>query len=480
MTHKGHIFLALLKIGNDKRVMKTLKLVAMALAMGATVHLAPAQTADPANTAQNSPAQNSTMILGNIRVLKVEGSGGKILDSAGNSSPLKEGAFIRQGTTIKTGKENSVTLLFDNGTTVNVKPDSDFSIDSFAQDPFNSSNVDYQTAKSEPSSSVTRLKVSEGTIVVDIAKLKKNSSFQIATPVGSAGIRGTSLGITSNSKNQANPVTLAVTTGVVQMKTAAGSRAVGGGQSVGVGSTGGFNANPPGAQQLQTSTGQTTAAMQQSVPPNAFQGVPPPAPAPPAAGSTLSAAQMATVQAASEQGTDALVAAVEALAAESPEAAADIAAAAADALPTAATNVAVAAATVAPAAAAQIAASVAQVAPAAAPQIASSVAAAVPAAAVQVAQSVASAAPQAATAIAAAVIAAVPTANATAISAATQAGSQQSTQPGGGNQPANTGDQGTSTQGQSLPGATGGTTGGSGTPPRPTPPPVPTPTPASN
>jgi len=462
--------------------MRNIFSVLLALSLGAPLHLAPAQTVAPVKAAQNSQAQSSSMILGNIRVLKIEGSGGKILDASGNSSPLKEGAFIRQGTTIKTGKETSVTLLFDNGTTVNVKPDSDFSIENFAQDPFNSSDVDYQTTKSEPSSSVTRLKVSEGTIVVDIAKLKKNSSFQIATPVGSAGIRGTSLGISCNRNNQTNPVTLAVATGVVQMKTAGGSRAVGGGQSVGVGSTGGFSANPPGAQQLQTATTQTIPAMQQSVPPNAFQGCPPPAPAPPAAGSTLSAAQMATVQAASEQGTDALVAAVEALAAESPEAAADIAAAAADALPTAATNVAVAAAQIAPAAAAQIAASVAQVAPAAAPQIASSVAAAVPAAAVQVAQSVASAAPQSATAIATAVIAAVPTANATAISAATQAGSQQSTQPGGGNQPVNTGDQGTSTQGQSLPGATGGTTGGSGTPPRstPTPPPVPTPTPASN
>jgi hypothetical protein len=46
-------------------------------------------------------------------------------------------------------------------------------------------------------------------------------------------------------------------------------------------------------------------------------------------------------------------------------------------------------------------------------------------------------------------------------------------------QPANTGDQGTTTTGQNLPGSTGSSTGGSGTPPRPTPTPIPTPTPAS-
>ena len=413
--------------------------------------------------------QKSTMNLGNIRVVKVEGRSVQLLDAAGQSSALKDGAFIRQGATIKTGKDSSVVLLFDNGTTVNVKPDSEFAVEKFAQDPFDANGVDYQKLKSEPSSSMTRLNVPEGTIVLDIAKLKKDSTFQIATPVGSAGIRGTSLGITSNKNNQSNPVTLAVATGVVQMKTATGSRAVSGGQSFGIGSAGGFSANPPGASNLQTTTSQSSAEMKQSVPSNAFQGAPPPAPAPTTPGSSLTTAQQQAVQEASEKGTEALVAAVEKLASESPEAAAEIAAAAADALPAAAINVAAIAATVAPAAAAQIAANVAQAAPAAAPQIASTVAAIVPAAATQVAQSVATAAPQASSAIATAVITAVPTASASAIQSATQAGAQQSTQPGGGsaNQPVNSGDQSSITAGQSLPGSNGSPTGGSGTPTRP-------------
>jgi len=426
--------------------------------------------ADKQSVKAQSIGQTPSMNLGNIRVVKIEGKGVKLVDAAGQSSQLKEGAFIRQGSTIQTGKDSSVVLLFDNGTTVNIKPESEFAVEKFTQDPFDANGVDYQTLKSEPSSSVTRLSVPEGTIVLDIAKLKKDSSFQIATPVGSAGIRGTSLGITSNKNNQSNPVTLAVTTGVVQMKTATGSRAVGGGQSFGIGSAGGFSANPPGASNLQAATSQSVTAMQQSVPSNAFQGAPPPAPAPAAPASSLSTAQQQAIQAASEKGSDALAAAVQQLATDSPEAAAAIAAAAADALPVAATSVAAAAATAAPAAAAQIAANVAQAAPAAAPQIASTVAAIVPAAATQVAQSVATAAPQAASAIATAVIAAVPTANATAVQAATQAGVQQSTQPAGAgaNQPLNTGDQGTSTAGQSLPGSNGSSGGaGSGTPPRP-------------
>ena len=236
--------------------------------------------ADQQAAKSQATEQTPTMNLGNIRVVKVEGRGVQLVDASGQSSPLKEGTFIRQGATIQTGKDASVVLLFDNGTTVNIKPESEFAVEKFAQDPFDANGVDYQTLKSEPSSSVTRLNVPEGTIVVDIAKLKKDSSFQIATPVGSAGIRGTSLGITSNKNNQNNPVTLAVTTGVVQMKTATGSRAVSGGQSFGIGSAGGFSANPPGASNLQTATSQSSAAMKQSVPSNAFQGAPPPAPAP--------------------------------------------------------------------------------------------------------------------------------------------------------------------------------------------------------
>jgi hypothetical protein len=163
--------------------------------------------ADQQAAKSQATEQTPTMNLGNIRVVKVEGRGVQLVDASGQSSPLKEGTFIRQGATIQTGKDASVVLLFDNGTTVNIKPESEFAVEKFAQDPFEANGVDYQTLKSEPSSSVTRLNVPEGTIVVDIAKLKKDSSFQIATPVGSAGIRGTSLGITSNKNNQSSPVT---------------------------------------------------------------------------------------------------------------------------------------------------------------------------------------------------------------------------------------------------------------------------------
>jgi hypothetical protein len=53
------------------------------------------------------------------------------------------------------------------------------------------------------------------------------------------------------------------------------------------------------------------------------------------------------------------------------------------------------------------------------------------------------------------------------VTAAAQTGAQNPAPTAG--QPVNTGDQGTTTAGQNLPGSTGSSTGGSGTPPRPNP-----------
>ena len=72
------------------------------------------------------------MNLGNIRVVKIEGRDVRLIDAAGQSSSLKEDAFIRQGVTIETGKDTTVVLLFNNGTTLNIKPESEFAAEKFA------------------------------------------------------------------------------------------------------------------------------------------------------------------------------------------------------------------------------------------------------------------------------------------------------------------------------------------------------------
>jgi hypothetical protein len=147
---------------------------------------------------------------GNVRVLKVAGDVTCTTKSTSEVQPLKEGAFIQQDQVIKTGQGAQAILLFSNGTTITVEPNSAFSIDKFLQAPFASNDSDYQKLKNEPSISQTKVNVSEGSIVADVAKLNKGSKFDIATPVGVAGIRGTIIRVTVNRPGGGAPVSVTV------------------------------------------------------------------------------------------------------------------------------------------------------------------------------------------------------------------------------------------------------------------------------
>ncbi len=135
---------------------------------------------------------------GNIRVLKVKGA---VTVSAPEkpATDLKEGSFVQQDHVIKTGKDSQAWLLFSNGTSVTVQPNSTFSVDTFKQTPFDSNKTDYQAIKAEPSVSQTKISLNEGSIIADVAKLNKGSTFKIGTPLGVAGIRGTLIQVTVNT-----------------------------------------------------------------------------------------------------------------------------------------------------------------------------------------------------------------------------------------------------------------------------------------
>jgi hypothetical protein len=360
-------------------------------------------------------------LVGNVRVLSVDGGSATLTDASGRKTQIQPGVFIRQGSKVVTGSGTTVSLLFQNGSSVSVQPGSEFSVDEFVVDPFATDSVNFQKIKNEPSKSVTKISVPQGDIIFEVAKLKKGSTFDIKTPVGTAGIRGTS--------GRAGRGGLALATGSASFTQPGGSsQPVTGGQQVG--RTGGATAAPPA---VLASIANIAAYVANAAPPNAFQGAPP----------NITPPQESSISSAAAQGDQAVARAAAALAAAAPQSAAEIAAVAA------------------------------YFVPAAAPAIAAQVSTTVPFAAVAVTQSVSQVAPQAAQAVAAAVISAVPTANAAAVQAAASAGASQSApavQPGANpNQAINTGDQGSITAGQTLPGATGSGGAGSGTPPRPTP-----------
>ena len=374
------------------------------------------------------PAQAQDIVVGNIRVIAVKGSTAQLLTAGGKKSPLKEGMFLQQGSKILTGGDSTVSLVFENGSSVQVEPSSQFSIDEFVQDPFNNEDLDYKSVDKAPTRSVTKVSISEGEMIFNIAKQKSGSSFEITTPVGVAGIRGTS-GSAGSSGCGIRTGTVVFTAAVTAGAPNVAPFQINANQLYAPDA--GLGPMPPNFQQNISSTVQS---LNSNTPPNTFGGAPP----------NISPQQNSALQAAAAAGGDAVAQVAAQLAGQNPAAAADIAAAAA------------------------------YIAPGSAPDIAGAVASAVPAAAVAVAQSVSQIAPQQSTAIATAIITASPAVNPAAVEAAAQAGAQQAaqatSQPAAGNQPLNTGDQGSSTAGQSLPGTTGGSsTGGSGTPPRPTP-----------
>lgn len=355
-----------------------------------------------------SDAKPVPMNLGNVRVLKVEGGKVEFVNSTGAISNIKEGMFIQQGSKIVTDKNETVDLVFENGSVLQIKPDTEFYIDQFEQAPFDHQGFTYYKPANEPASSRMKLSVAEGTIEVDVAKLNNESSYQVFTPLGFAGIRGTSFFLSSRKANSNAPVSIGVAEGRVEFTTTAGdSRSVSTGQAFGVSPTPTgilFTPNPQGFANMLSTTLQTTAQLRQSTSATPFLAAPAPIPAPPSPLSRLSSGQSALLTQADLLGNLILLQVAQKLVQTSPQLAPQISAAAADLSPNIAVQIAVDVSRFLPVQVPLIAAYVSRAAPYQAPAIAAALAGLMPgqtlAVAVAVSQVVPSRAPAVASAIA--------------------------------------------------------------------------------
>ena len=332
------------------------------------------------------------MLLGNIQVQKVQGKGVKVVGADGKTANLNAGDFVRQGVKIVTGPEGSAVLIFENGSLVQVEPNTEFSIEKFQQDPFSSADVDFSTIEDEPSKSSTRIGVLQGEISFDVAKLKKNSTYEIITPVGVSGIRGTGGFVKSSPNNLNQAASFGLFEGSATFTSSSGqTQVVNQNQSIGIsGARGNFgiNPNPPGSNASLAKASQGMSQARSETVSKPFVGAPPPQAAPSGPMSSLSPAQQQTLQQAAAEGSAAVEQAALQMATQSPQEASDIAAAATDLAPAIAATLAVSLASALPEEAAAIASSVSSAAPIMAPSIASSVGAAIPAQATAVAAAV--------------------------------------------------------------------------------------------
>lgn len=350
--------------------------------------------------------------LGNVRVLKITGADVLQINQSGISSPIRKGAFVKQGAKITTGSNGNIFLLFDNESTVQVGPESEFLIERYIQSRFAAQQTDSQPRETEPSQSFTRLSVPMGTIFTNVKKLQQGSTFQVATSVGTMEIKGTGFYVRSLPGGAESSVSFGVSNGQVQFTTATGnSRSVSAGESFGVGSAadgGNFTPAPAGAEGLLDATGAAASQSAESTPSNAFAAAPPPEAAPPDVLANLAPAQQQALQAAALKGEAALVEVSIQLASAAPTSGSDIAAAAAGLIPSSANQIASSIATSLPLQASAIAVAVAVAVPSQASSVASAVAVAVPSQAVALATAVAAVIPTQAPSIAASVSSALP------------------------------------------------------------------------
>jgi hypothetical protein len=112
-------------------------------------------------------------------------------DEGGVEKKMIPGMLLPEGYWVETGQGGNVLLLLSNGTVVTITENSKMSIDSFDQEPFETEGTLVDDLREEPSSSSVLVDLEVGSLVVQTKKLNKKSNFEISTPLGVAGIRGT-------------------------------------------------------------------------------------------------------------------------------------------------------------------------------------------------------------------------------------------------------------------------------------------------
>ena len=152
-----------------------------------------------ANAAQPAPPAATgatTRVAGQIKVANVQGEVSKENPADKSRVALKNGDVIGQGLAIITGRASSVVLVFANGTTIKLGADTNMSVDEFLIDPL-TGPVNVGELAAEPTTSTTKLNLAKGELIGDVKHLNrdKGSTFSVQTPIGAAGIRGTTFRI---------------------------------------------------------------------------------------------------------------------------------------------------------------------------------------------------------------------------------------------------------------------------------------------
>jgi len=114
------------------------------------------------------------------------------LDAKAKSVRVIPGQYYEQGSTFSTKEDSTIQLVFSNGATLLLSPNTTVVVRTFKQVPINLPTPGkYLEVDREPSPSVTEIILEKGKVVGEVRKLNSQSSYTIRTGVGIVKIKGT-------------------------------------------------------------------------------------------------------------------------------------------------------------------------------------------------------------------------------------------------------------------------------------------------
>ena len=133
---------------------------------------------------------SAALQVGKVQVGKVSGTV-TLIDGKAQRKPLANGATFQEGSLVETGVNSTAELVFSNGASVVLTPNTLIELRTFRQVPSADITDPYRQIEKDPSPSVTELEVPRGKIIGEVRKLNALSTFTVKTPAGLVRIRGT-------------------------------------------------------------------------------------------------------------------------------------------------------------------------------------------------------------------------------------------------------------------------------------------------
>ncbi len=169
-------------------------------------------------------------------------------------SEVRPGGLIPQSYVVTTGKNSQLVALLSNGTLLTLVEGTKMRLGNFEQEPFDPQGRKLKDLQEEPSASTVEVELDMGSLIVKTKKLNRRSIFDIHSPLGTAGIRGTEFQM---ALDPSQGVQLDVTESTVAFTPPGGGQpiAVSEGSGLSVSSTGAVTqrpVNPTVARQIAT------------------------------------------------------------------------------------------------------------------------------------------------------------------------------------------------------------------------------------